>query len=198
MITNEGNWEGYITQVVNKVSVKTDGHKMFFICDKLVMLDTVHDSLMIRSIWCIHPEIDEKTNKENMKILQNGKKPDFSMIRYCSLPSLFSYSATVDSEYIANSPDCKKYAHTGAVVKFRKLIDESKLPTCKRQAFGLIYDTHKVVQRGPAMECLLEERPDFVAVPICIYGDLDAYNSYKLPVCIQKARSHYNKVLTDP
>ena len=45
---------------------------------------------------------------------------------------------------------------------------------------------------------MLEERAGLVAVPIWFYSDLDAYNHYKLPVCIQKVGGHYDKASSNP
>ena len=121
-------------------------------------------------------------------MVRGGKKPDFTMISYSSLPSLFSYAAKVDAEFIRTTN-----------VEYRKLITEGRLPTQKRQAFGIIYEklNAKFLEK-PAMQVLLEERPGYVAVPIWFYGDLSAYNHYRLPLCIQKVGSHYDNSSSNP
>ena len=43
IITNEGSWEGYITQVCKSLTVDAEGYNTFFISDKLDVLDIVHD-----------------------------------------------------------------------------------------------------------------------------------------------------------
>ena len=152
------------------------------------MLDVVHDKLNLRSVQYIHKDISSKTTQENLQVLRSGKKPDFTMISYYSLPSLFSFAAKVDAEFIrANN------------VEYRKLIAEGRLPTQKRQAFGIIYEKlNEKFLAKPPIEVLLEERPGLVAVPIWFYGDLDAYNHYRLPLCIQKVGGHYDKSSSSP
>ena len=82
MITNDGNWEGHITQVNNAITAKTTGYKTFWIIERLSALDIIHEKLMLRSIWFINDEIDEKTAAENTAVLRKGKRADFTIIAY--------------------------------------------------------------------------------------------------------------------
>ena len=118
--------------------------------------------------------------RENEQILLKGKKPDFFMLIYYTLPSLFSFSIKVDSDFIGKDD-----------INYRKMITEGKLPTQKRQAFGFIYGVHDSKIHKKIIKLMLEERSCLVAIPICFGGDLEAYNQYKLPVCFWKVTSHF-------
>jgi len=199
VITNDGNWEGHITQVNNAITAKTTGYKTFWIIERLSVLDIIHDKLMLRSIWFINDEIEKNTADENTKELSSGKRADFTIIAYSQLPKLFAGSITEDAAFVLNNPDSKKYEHTGAEVKYRKLIGENKMPSQKRTAIGLLYDklTPKFL-KNKIIQCLIEDRPKFYVVPINFYQDLEVYNSYKMPLCLQKIKSHQSKAVSNP
>ena len=56
-----------------------------------------------------HEDVDEKISSENIQAVANGKKADFTMIAYSTLPSIFSYSAEEDAKFIENNADSQKY-----------------------------------------------------------------------------------------
>ena len=43
IITNEGTWQGYMTQVSKVISERSATHNTFFLCDRLSVFDVVHD-----------------------------------------------------------------------------------------------------------------------------------------------------------
>ena len=117
-----------------------------------------------------------------------GHRPDFIMMSYQSLPSIFSWAAVVDAEFIKSS---------GA--PYRQLIAEKKLPTQKRQAYGLLYEKlDKKFLSKPCIDVMVEEHEGVVAVPINFYGKLDAFDRYGLNMCIWKVGGHYERAVSDP
>ena len=73
------------------------------------------------------------------------------------------------------------------------------MPSQKRTPIGLLYDklTPKFL-KNKVIQCLIEDRPKFYVVPINFYQDLEVYSSYKLPLCLQKIKSHQSKAVSDP
>ena len=102
LITSEGSWQGHLTKVTNAVTAKSTGFNTFFITDRLSVLGVVHELVKIRSIWYSHQDCSV-TTKDNLRILRTGEKPDFITVGFCSLPSLFSYAAKADADYIGSN-----------------------------------------------------------------------------------------------
>ena len=44
---------------------------------------------------------------------------------------------------------------------------------------------------------MLEDRPDYVCVPVYLYSDLSVYNNMGIKICIQKIMMHMNGLIAE-
>ena len=102
-ITNEGSFEGHIEKIESSIPDAAERHNVFYVSDNLQPLDLVHQTLNIRSVQFLHNDISKKRAELNEAVLLRGDRPDFIMMSYQSLPSIFSFAAVVDAEFIKSS-----------------------------------------------------------------------------------------------
>ena len=122
LVSNSKDWSTHVGTCIfqlNQASqVPFKRHNIFFVCDQLEAEQSKGHFLLYRSVWFNHSYICKNVSSRNSQLLTEGLKPDFLMISMCSLPSLFSYAARVDAEYIEAQPS--------------KQLDRSELPTQQR------------------------------------------------------------------
>ena len=103
VITNEGSNEGHMEKIKSSIPDAAEKHNVFYVSDDLKPLDLVHQNLNIRSIQFLHKDLTKKRAERNEAALLRGGRPDFIMMSYQSLPSIFSFAAVVDAEFIKSS-----------------------------------------------------------------------------------------------
>ena len=181
LVTNSKEWSTHvgtcIFQLKQQSQIPFKRHNIFFICDQLEAEQSRGHFLLYRSVWLNHSHMCKNISSKNTQLLKEGLKPDFLMIGMCSLPSLFTYSATVDAEYIEAQPT--------------KQFDRSELPTQKRLTFGFLYDRLDSKELSkPSIQTLLKERDGLQCVPIDFNQDMNAYCHYDVRITIQKIMYH--------
>ena len=121
----------------------------YFICTAVARLIDMKEKHAVRTIWFYQTH----TTAEEIKMLLDCEpcdRPDFVIIAFSQLFSLFQGSAKADFEYFLKGG-----------------LDEDQVPSQRRKKYGLLMDrvTPKLLKKQ-CFKAILCDRPDYQIVPI--------------------------------
>jgi hypothetical protein len=121
------------------------------------------------------------------KVSESRNTPNFTIISIRQINSILKVSGPNDAKFAASQG--KSYT---------ELALNNELPSQKREKFALLFDDleSKFLNKRSIL-AMLQDREEFVCVPVYLDSDLAIYNDIGIKICIQKIMMHMSRLIAD-